>query len=253
MKKAALKLIPALCMLLISAMMLGTTTYAWFSMNTTVTATGMNVTAKSDNKFLQIVQHGDTFVDSSAQNTVTAAVVSAALKPTTTATAISSASITAITSAADASDILWAETFSNSPDSSAKGADKIYTAVTAAASAGTDYTLLNSFDIRLNPTGDVTSASLKVNNVTIAHDAGNNDAMLAAVRVLVVCGDEWSLWSYSGVLMATASGNVLGSVTDTPVTVHVYIFFDGEDSATTTNNAADLGTDGYDVEVVFGV
>lgn len=39
------KLIPALAMLLIAAVMLGTSTYAWFSMNTTVTATGMSVTA----------------------------------------------------------------------------------------------------------------------------------------------------------------------------------------------------------------
>lgn len=39
------KLIPALCMLLIAAAMLGTSTYAWFSMNKTVTATGMQVKA----------------------------------------------------------------------------------------------------------------------------------------------------------------------------------------------------------------
>lgn len=41
------KLIPALCMLLIAAAMLGTSTYAWFSMNKTVTATGMQVKATS--------------------------------------------------------------------------------------------------------------------------------------------------------------------------------------------------------------
>lgn len=39
------KLIPALCMLLIAAAMLGTSTYAWFSMNRQVTATGMKVKA----------------------------------------------------------------------------------------------------------------------------------------------------------------------------------------------------------------
>ena len=42
------KLIPALCMLLIVATLLGTSTYAWFSMNTTVTATGMQVQAKAE-------------------------------------------------------------------------------------------------------------------------------------------------------------------------------------------------------------
>ena len=39
------KLIPAICMLLVAASLLGTSTYAWFSMNTSVSATGMKVTA----------------------------------------------------------------------------------------------------------------------------------------------------------------------------------------------------------------
>ena len=42
------KLIPAFCMLLVSVAMLGTSTFAWFSMNKEVKATGMQITAKSD-------------------------------------------------------------------------------------------------------------------------------------------------------------------------------------------------------------
>ncbi|WP_337491103.1 hypothetical protein [Vescimonas sp.] len=48
------KLIPALCMLLVSALFVGTSTYAWFSMNTKVTADNMKVTAVADNPYLQI-------------------------------------------------------------------------------------------------------------------------------------------------------------------------------------------------------
>ena len=48
------KLIPALCMLLVSALFVGTSTYAWFSMNKTVTATDMKVTAKSNSTYLLI-------------------------------------------------------------------------------------------------------------------------------------------------------------------------------------------------------
>ena len=48
------KIIPALCMLLISAVLMGTSTYAWFSMNTQVSATGMKVTANSDATYLVI-------------------------------------------------------------------------------------------------------------------------------------------------------------------------------------------------------
>ena len=46
------KLIPALCMLLVAAALLGTSTYAWFSMNETVTATGMSVTASAPTSLL---------------------------------------------------------------------------------------------------------------------------------------------------------------------------------------------------------
>lgn len=46
------KLIPALCMLLVSAVMLGSTTFAWFSMNKSVTATGMEIKAEVSTQLL---------------------------------------------------------------------------------------------------------------------------------------------------------------------------------------------------------
>ena len=48
------KLIPALCMLLVSALFVGTSTYAWFSMNSSVRATDMMVKAKSNARYLLI-------------------------------------------------------------------------------------------------------------------------------------------------------------------------------------------------------
>ena len=57
------KIIPALALLLVSAVMLATSSFAWFSMNTTVTVTGMSVSTRiSDN--LQIAS--DT-IDSDAK------------------------------------------------------------------------------------------------------------------------------------------------------------------------------------------
>lgn len=46
------KLIPAIGMTLLGAALLGTSTYAWFSANKTVTATGMNLQAKADSSLL---------------------------------------------------------------------------------------------------------------------------------------------------------------------------------------------------------
>lgn len=41
------KIIPSICMLLVTAVLMGTSTYAWFSMNRVVKATGMQVTAST--------------------------------------------------------------------------------------------------------------------------------------------------------------------------------------------------------------
>lgn len=48
------KLIPAFCAMLVSAAMLGTSTYAWFSVNKEVTATGMSVTALTDTQYFVV-------------------------------------------------------------------------------------------------------------------------------------------------------------------------------------------------------
>ena len=50
--KKTLKLIPAIAMLLISAVMLSTATFAWFSMNNRVTVTGMTLTTKVSSNLL---------------------------------------------------------------------------------------------------------------------------------------------------------------------------------------------------------
>lgn len=52
-------LIPAFCAMLISAVMLGTSTYAWFSVNTKVTATDMQVTAQANTQYFVISQTQD--------------------------------------------------------------------------------------------------------------------------------------------------------------------------------------------------
>lgn len=50
--KKFMKLIPAFVMLLVSAILVSTATYAWFSMNTQVTATGMQVKAIAEDGLL---------------------------------------------------------------------------------------------------------------------------------------------------------------------------------------------------------
>ena len=253
------KLIPAFCMLLISAVLMGTSTYAWFSMNTRVTANGMQVTAKSDSKFLQIVAGTDTFKENEALTTAIAKNPSKQVRPVAIGSAVADDLITELTSTAKASEIKWAEAFSNDPANSTKTGK--YTDVTPKATLTTEdnlYTLVNSFKVRLNEKAGATEANdLTVETVKIesTKTTAANNALRKAVRVLIVCGDSWSVWGVGTEegtpkqLNGSSDTSVIAAkVTTTPTEINVYIFFDGEDGVTTTNNATTLGTDGYKVE-----
>lgn len=54
------KLIPAFCAMLVSAAMLGTSTYAWFSVNKKVEANGMSVTAQANTQYFAITNTAPT-------------------------------------------------------------------------------------------------------------------------------------------------------------------------------------------------
>ena len=58
--KLSRRLIPAIAMLMVSAVLMSTASFAWFSMNTQVTATGLQVTAKAPSASLLISQDDDT-------------------------------------------------------------------------------------------------------------------------------------------------------------------------------------------------
>lgn len=65
------KLIPAFCAMLVSAAMLGTSTYAWFSVNKEVTATDMSVTARANTQYFVVkgsLTDGAFSSDSGADN-----------------------------------------------------------------------------------------------------------------------------------------------------------------------------------------
>jgi len=67
MKKTMRKIVPAVLMLLISAMLVGTSTYAWFAMNNKVTVTGMTVTTKvKENLMIAADTIGSTAVQAEA-------------------------------------------------------------------------------------------------------------------------------------------------------------------------------------------
>lgn len=73
--KKLLKLVPAFAMLLVAAILVSTSTYAWFSMNTTVQATNMQVRAVAEKGLLinEIATAGDSNWDEQATANQTSA------------------------------------------------------------------------------------------------------------------------------------------------------------------------------------
>lgn len=234
------KLVPALCMLLISAVLLGTSTFAWFSMNTTVTATGMQVTAKTNHTYLLISKTNDKDALQNAPD----------------------ANDTKVTYDAAASELA----------PSAHDAFETTGASTAAATVGKWFTAqgsdpskpdmktdtkktLTSFDgyvltetVYITVTKDsATAKDLKV-KATITNNTTAAD--ITPLKVLVVCGDKYveldsaKLEDTSVVLADTISKDALTKV-------DIYIYYDGNHESVKTNNAANL--DGAKVDLEFSV
>ena len=212
------KLIPAFCLLLVSAVLMGTSTYAWFSMNKTVTATGMNITAKSDSVYLVI----------SAGNTLNPAATTAK-EVTTAATATSLYPVQPkgkdLTFGGDATNVgnaeYWEYTYSDANDEYKMGAEETMHACTT-----TDgYIASETFTIGLNSkSGATETGELQVGTITLPTDTG--------IKVVIVCGEN----------IVTADGGKLADkvTTAVPVTVTVYYYIDGAESVVYTDNAVNL-------------
>ena len=243
-KSPMMKIVSAAAMLAVSASMLGTSTYAWFSMNKDVTVNGMSVTAKSDTAFLVVKQaaldndaNTVAALQSEAKITDTALTASAQLYPTAHDDIAATANISAIeaTDTTNTTDKdIWYYKYSTDPDSS-------NTSVTSATyvpdASFDDYVLVNAFDLTVkNNGGGASISNLKVSSCTItASDSGDQ-----AVKVLVAGPDGNA--EFDGAGNANGSNNVIcNSVTNAALSqVRVYVYWDGNDADVYTNGAADL-------------
>ena len=221
------KLIPALCMLLVSALFVGTSTYAWFSMNTSVSATNMQVTAKSDNIYLQISQNGKNTYDKAATSTVNASTV---IYPVDYKTLAAGA-------------VTWGNAASDDP-----GQVK-YTERTALKAIADEnigkYVLTQKFDIKVAD-AQATAANITLSEVSVT----GNSIMKEALRVVVVSNTGAVVWANDGAKekgvplsgagqVTVANGSLAETVSNIPTTVTVYVYFSGNDDTCYTDNIKD--------------
>ena len=264
--KLTKKLIPALGMLVLSACMLVTSTFAWFSMNTTVTATNMTVTAKGDQVYLQIVNEDTPFEPGASQTSAEAKTTTGQLLPTNVYKTFDATSPTAYDGGAD---IVWVSAVGKKPskDYQEGGVDKTdgykpvgeYDNVTTTA-VSDNYVLANTFKIRLDPTAGAanSSAALKVSTITVTGTSANKFSQ--CLSVLVVCTydgtTQGDLWNYQGGTFKHDTTTKTTLTTDKlaknkEATVVVYVFFNGDNENCTLEELADAASESYGVEVTF--
>lgn len=222
------QLLAAVAMVLVAAVALGSSTYAWFANNNKVTATDMQVTAMSNQSFLLISSTKTTATEIQAENkTTTALTVSdaeAKLFPAAHAT-ISKTSDAAI----DQDN--WYTAFSADPaqvamDSSTKTTLTAYTNyvihkqvwITVAKNSTPVENLKVKATIANKASGDITQAKVLVTSATAAAEMSSASAEPATVLTNTQISDS------------------------TVVPLDIYIFIDGNDSAVYTNNYDHLDT-----------
>ena len=236
MKKTKI-IVPALGMLLLSTAASVTGTVAWFAMNSSVTATGMQVTAKADGFFLEITGAAD----SGAYSNTGTSNVNAELYP------VSHEAWTAVSQIEDF-DIAVADTYDNwYYQYSASTASANYNLTNKAyISAFTNYVAKTSFSVRLNEnSGATTVYDLMVSKITIPENKG--------IYVVVAGADGYEEFSSTISVERSYNANYVLSdtVLKTPVTnVNVYIFFEGSDTNVYSDNIASLtGSVSFELKV----
>lgn len=251
------QLVAAIAMVLVAAIALGSSTYAWFVSNNTVTAKTASISAQSNSPFLKIAKAGEDLIETSATQ-VAGETDKIELYPSQWNHVIDTDTYqfeSAYASSASAATMLTGSRFA------VGGVD---------VEKRPDYALKQSFDIGTTDDKAGSFQNLKVANVAV--DAGDKSTGLVdAMCVLVKCGDNWGVYKKSenanvtDALELTEYGDTtkivnnltgIAGVKDALVntigagektTVDVYVFYDGSASTVYTNNLANLKNCGVTV------
>jgi hypothetical protein len=241
-------------------------------MNTDVTATGMQVTAKGDQVYLQIINETSavvaekTFQDGAAQRVAHTTLQSAEMLPVNVVDSRVETEVEgkkrylSCVDYAGANNLVWVTNVGESTTVGTASTD--YTDVTEAANtANGKYYLKNTFKIRLDPTAgaDAAAAPLHVGAITTTSSA---DAFKGCLSVLIVSTIDsvsyGQVWAYDTATSAFAkqlgADNLSSGVFGTSVaTVDIYVFFNGDDADCTQEKLAAATAANYDVEIQFTV
>ena len=252
-------------MLLLSTAASITGTVAWFAANASVTATGMQITAKTDNTYLLISSSATTAAGIQSENVKTVNIgmtaqqsqvypsapcltaAEAAYLPASTGKTVSGTAITTagaqVTNAATAAAVTnWYTAAALGP-----GAATIDTETAVQLESFTNYVFVQNLYLTV-AAGSNAARNLSI-TATFTQKTGGED--VSAVKMIAVTDDG----GFAVLSSASASADIKGtntSITDSTVrTVTLYLYYDGNDTNVYTNNMADLS--GADISVRLDV
>lgn len=247
-----MKLMSAIGMLTVSAAMLVSSTFAWFSMNKTVTASTSQIQATAANPYLLISETENGTFDEAADAMVLDPTADTQLKLVTPLNVASNVAYKATASASQtttpstfttADTVLWGTTTSTNP--AEVQASNVTTLV--AADDLDEYVQVSElwFKVKDNGANTVAGTNLKCTKITFS-DGTNTIA--ASGRVLMV-GDSGRYQLFNlvdGEVTASTSHSTTDALYDTVTTtaekVTVYFYFDGTAATSYTNIATDLSS-----------
>lgn len=252
------KLIPAFCAMLVSAAMLGTSTYAWFSVNKKVEAKGMSVTAQANTQYFVVLNSIDGGFTAEGKTETTTTKLTAP-----TAGGIGGKSTNVYPAAYTTAELSLASggtgvaannwyTGGVSADEETANENSQFTTLTtlgtdeaATFTTKTDYFVAYTFYVGLADKTDSCSAKLKFTATDVT-----NAAKIAGFTVKSSDATaEVKYTSYAGktneTVETTDTFNFVAKNGDTSakyVTVTVYVYIDGTNAEIMSKNLKDGGT-----------
>lgn len=243
--KMSKTILPALAMLLVSAVMLSTASFAWFAIGSQVTADGMTVGVKSDSAFLVIGTLDQTItadnynVTGVTFNTGKAELVPVALK----SNALTDKTGVDLRTAAGTKSSWYYEVGSANDTHTGTGVVEI------PANKNLDvYVVKYTVQVAVASLTNVTMKDLKA-TVTLTGDAG-----CEAVSVLVVGPDGYeNLSNGEQGMLKSFTGNVAldKEIDNNAVEIDIYIYYFGGHKSITNNNLFANNIKGATVTVSF--
>ena len=263
------KLIPAIAMLLISIVLLSTASFAWFSMNTTVTVTGMEIKAKTDNTYLLIstsVSGADEAAEAASIQEGGLVTVDFAMGPTEVypsapaLTAAEAAYLPVSTGKKVGEDAITVAGVQVTNAATVATVTNWYTANAASPEAATikngsarQLTTFDGYVVHKTVYLTVAAGSNPANNLsvtaTMTQKTGGTD--IDAVKMVIVTNDG----GFAVITTSNTSADISGTntdITDTTVrVVDIWLYYDGNATEVYTNNMANLT--GVDIVLDFNV